>query len=207
MGILPYPLDIPLPGPDPRNKAINAYLPAGGEFQAIHSGNPPLDAEAVATIRAGFAYRLYVWGEVRYFDVFNIERKTKFRLEPSFGAAPRHHYVNRRLKIARRNTHRKEIDANTSIVVTRQKRSPNEVIYRSPIRAARALDENRSLIPSAGSHGLTLSWLGGAGSLRRRRLARAPENSPGWFARHSSVLDGHSASRSCGYRRGRAGRR
>jgi hypothetical protein len=79
MGILPYPLNIPLPGPDPRNKAINAYLPVGGEFEAIHTGNPPLDAEAVATIRAGSAYRLYVWGEVRYLDVFNVERKTKFR--------------------------------------------------------------------------------------------------------------------------------
>jgi hypothetical protein len=53
---------------------------AGGDFQAIHSGNPPLDAEAVATIRDGSAYRLYVWGEVRYFDIFNIERVTKFRL-------------------------------------------------------------------------------------------------------------------------------
>ncbi len=64
MGILPYPLNIPLPGPDPRNKFINAYLPAGGDFQAIHTGNPPLDAEAVATIKAGTQFRLFVWGEV-----------------------------------------------------------------------------------------------------------------------------------------------
>jgi hypothetical protein len=81
MGILPFPLNgYDPPGPDPTAKKVNAVVPSGGDFQAIHSGNPPLDAEAVATIKDGSAYRLYVWGEVRYFDIFDIERVTKFRL-------------------------------------------------------------------------------------------------------------------------------
>jgi hypothetical protein len=78
-GILPYPLNSDLTGPDESAKMTKIVLPPGVEMNLFWKTGTPLERAQIDAIRDGTECRLYVWGEVHYLDAFDKPRFTKFR--------------------------------------------------------------------------------------------------------------------------------
>lgn len=77
MGFYKFPLDVPLDAPDYEKGSLSTLGPTGIITQTIELPAALNQAEFNAVLKGEGA--IYVSGELYYFDVFNVERSTKFR--------------------------------------------------------------------------------------------------------------------------------
>ena len=77
IGLYKFPLDVPLDTPDYANGSLSTLGPTGIITQSAELPAALNQAEFNAVLKGEGA--IYVSGELFYFDVFNVERSTKFR--------------------------------------------------------------------------------------------------------------------------------
>lgn len=79
MWIEQYPLQVMLPTPPENFRMATSILPPGGHTDMFMRKEPPVSPQAIQLLGTT-AGTIYVYGEVRYLDVFQVERSTKYRL-------------------------------------------------------------------------------------------------------------------------------